>query len=66
MTSISLNVSITFSNQDEFSRLLAKVIETQEAYAAALTKLSEFKPDVKAVTKGGANEQTDEEETPAS
>lgn len=56
MASISIDISLNWANSDEFQRLLQRVDETQKAYAEALTELSEFVPDIKAVTKGGNHE----------
>ena len=46
MASLSIDVSISWGNQDEFQRLLNNVYETQQAYQKALQELSDFKPDI--------------------
>ena len=50
MASLSIDLSISWENQDEFQRLLKNVDETQEAYQKALRELSEFKPDIQVVS----------------
>lgn len=65
MTSLSIDLSISWENQDEFQRLLKNVDETQQAYQKALQELSEFKPDIQVVSgvkKGGCYEQAYQEE----
>lgn len=51
MANVSIDISLNWENSDEFQSLLKRVDETQKAYAEALTELSEFVPDIKAVTK---------------
>lgn len=53
MASLSIDVSISWGNQDEFQRLLNNVDETQQAYQKALQELSDFKPDIQVVSKDG-------------
>ena len=56
MASLSIDLSISWENQDELQRLLKNVYETQQTYQKALQKLSEFKPDIQVVSglkKGG-------------
>lgn len=53
MASLSIDVSISWENQDEFQRLLNNVDETQQAYQKALQELSDFKPDIQVVSKDG-------------
>ena len=50
MASLSIDLSISWENQDEFQRLLKNVDETQQAYYKALQELSEFKPDIQVVS----------------
>lgn len=53
MASLSIDVSISWGNQDEFQHLLNNVDETQQAYQKALQELSDFKPDIQVVSKDG-------------
>ena len=50
MASLSIDLSISWENQDEFQRLLKNIDETQQAYQKALQELSEFKPDIQVVS----------------
>ena len=50
MASLSIDLSISWENQDEFQRLLKNIDETQQAYYKALQELSEFKPDIQVVS----------------
>lgn len=50
MASLSIDLSISWENQDEFQRLLKNVDETQQTYQNALQELSEFKPDIQVVS----------------
>ena len=56
MASLSIDVSISWGNQDEFQRLLNNVDETQQAYQKALQELSDFKPDIQVVPKDGGKQ----------
>ena len=61
MASLSIDLSISWENQDEFQRLLKNVDETQQTYQKALQELSEFKPDIQVVSdakKEAGHEQT--------
>lgn len=53
MASLSIDLSISWENQDEFQRLLNNVDEAQQAYQKALQELSDFKPDIQVVSKDG-------------
>lgn len=53
MASLSIDLSISWGNQDEFQRLLNNVDEAQQAYQKALQELSDFKPDIQVVPKDG-------------
>lgn len=53
MDSLSIDLSISWENQDEFHRLLKNVDETQQAYQKALQELSDFKPDIQVIPKNG-------------
>lgn len=46
MANLSLNLSITWKNLDEFQRLTKNVAEAQRAFHEAVKELSEFVPDV--------------------
>lgn len=50
MTNFTIDLSVSWDNQDEFQRLLQNVDETQHAYQKALQELSEFKPDIQVVS----------------
>lgn len=50
MASLSIDLSISWENQDEFQRLLNNVDKAQQAYQKALQELSDFKPDIQAVS----------------
>ena len=50
MAKLSLNLSVSWENQDEFQRLLKNVDETQQTYQKALQELSDFKPDIQVVS----------------
>ena len=50
MASLSIDLSISWENQDEFQRLLNNVDKAQQAYRKALQELSDFKPDIQAVS----------------
>ena len=50
MASLSIDLSISWENQDEFQRLLNNVDKAQRAYQKALQELSDFKPDIQAVS----------------
>lgn len=50
MASLSIDLSISWENQDEFQRLLKNVDETQQTYQKALQEISEFKPDIQVVS----------------
>jgi uncharacterized linocin/CFP29 family protein len=50
MASLSIDLSISWENQDEFQRLLKNVDDTQQTYQKALQELSEFKPDIQVVS----------------
>ena len=50
MASLSIDLSISWENQDELQRVLKNVDETQQTYQKALQKLSEFKPDIQVVS----------------
>lgn len=69
MAKLSLNLSVSWENQDEFKKLLKDVAETQFAYNKALEALNGFEPEMKVVTgynKEEANhEQTYQKETRA-
>ncbi|MGT2683388.1 hypothetical protein [Streptococcus porci] len=53
MTNFTIDLSVSWDNQDEFQRLLQNVDEAQHAYHNALKELSEFKPDIQVVSKNG-------------
>ena len=53
MASLSIDLSISWENQDELQRLLKNVDETQQAYQKALQELSEFKPEINVVSESG-------------
>ena len=67
MAKLSLNLSVSWENQDEFKKLLKDVAETKFAYNKALEALNGFEPEMKVVTgynKEEANhEQTYQKET---
>ena len=50
MASLSIDLSISWENQDEFQRLLKNVDETQQTYQKALQELSELKLDIQVVS----------------
>lgn len=50
MASLSIDLSISWENHDEFQRLLKNVDETQKAYQKALQELFEFKSDIQVVS----------------
>ncbi|BDD42642.1 hypothetical protein [Streptococcus ruminantium] len=50
MASLSIDLSISWENQDEFKKLLKDVAETQFAYNKALEALNGFEPEMKVVT----------------
>lgn len=53
MTNFTIDLSVSWDNQDEFQRLLQNVDKAQHAYHNALKELSEFKPDIQVVSKNG-------------
>ena len=66
MANFSIDLSVSWANQDEFQRLLKNVDETQRAYQNALKELSDFKPDIQVISEKGdykTYEQANEEET---
>ena len=50
MASLSIDLLISWENQDELQRLLKNVDETKQTYQKALQELSEFKPDIQVVS----------------
>ena len=67
MAKLSLNLSVSWENQDEFNKLLKDVAETQFAYNKALEALNGFRPEMKVVTgynkEEATNKQFDDLET---
>lgn len=68
MADLSLNLSVSWENQDEFQRLLKNVAVTQKAFNEALRALDDFQPEMRVVSikeKGKYKnyEQTYQEET---
>lgn len=53
MASLTIDLSVSWENQDELQRLLQNVDEAKHAYQDALKELSEFKPDIQVVSKNG-------------
>lgn len=51
MASLSIDLSISWENQDEFQRLLNNVDKAQQDYQKTLQELSDFKPDIQVVPK---------------
>lgn len=47
---ISLSLSISWKNQDEFERLLKEFENAKNAYYEALDALNNFRPDIKVVS----------------
>jgi hypothetical protein len=47
---ISLSLSISWKNQDEFERLLKEFENAKNAYYEALDALNNFHPDIKVVS----------------
>lgn len=50
MASLSIDLSISWENQDEFQRLLNNVDKAQQAYLKTLQELSDFKHDIQVVS----------------
>ncbi|AWX97015.1 hypothetical protein BKM67_02835 [Streptococcus suis] len=53
MASFAIDLALNWENQDELQRLLQNVDKAQQAYQNALKELSEFKPDIRVVSKNG-------------
>ena len=51
MASLSIDLSISWENQDEFQRLLNNVDKAQQDYQKTLQELSDFKHDIQVVPK---------------
>lgn len=51
MDSLSIDLSVSWENQDEFQRLLNNVDKAQQDYQKTLQELSDFKPDIQVVPK---------------
>lgn len=47
---ISLNLSVSWQNQEEFSKLLKEFHDAQKIYLEALNALNNFRPDIKVVS----------------
>lgn len=65
MANFSIDLSVSWANQDEFQRLLKKVDEIQCSYQNALKELSEFKLDFQVISNEGdykTYEQANEKE----